>query len=89
MFSTKQLNYLKFRDNLLKNIVLYEDLIDVNSSETIIINNADQIMNSNYFDNWLVGFIEALRKKVVFLYINLPQIAPIIQLVLMFVKQVN
>ena len=59
MFSTKQLKYLKFRENLLNNVIFYEDLIDIDSSKTNVINNADQIMRSPYFDNWLVGFIEA------------------------------
>lgn len=59
MFTTKQWTYLRFKQNLLNNIVFFEDLIDYIPPKSVPYENINQIIKSNYFDNWLVGFIEA------------------------------
>ena len=84
MFTTKQWTYMRFRQNLLNNIVFYENLIEyiAPKSAPLSLSGApfshplkslgpvdkgrregeeyiNQIIKSNYFDDWLVGFIEA------------------------------
>ena len=59
MISTKHLNYLRFRHNLLNNIVYYENLMDYNFTSLTLFENVDNLIKLDYFDNWLVGFIEA------------------------------
>lgn len=60
MISTKHFKYLRFRLNLLNNILYYENLMDYNPTATLTLyNNVDNLIKLDYFDNWLVGFIEA------------------------------
>ena len=59
MISTKHLKYLRFRLNLLNNILYYENLTDYNPTDLTLYNNVDNLIKLDYFDNWLVGFIEA------------------------------
>lgn len=59
MISTKHLKYLRFRLNLLNNILYYENLMDYNPTDLTLYNNVDNLIKLDYFDNWLVGFIEA------------------------------
>ena len=65
MISTKHLKYLRFRLNLLNNILYYENLMDYNPTAAAsplpltLYNNVDNLIKLDYFDNWLVGFIEA------------------------------
>ena len=58
MFSNKQLDYLRFRNALLSNIIYSSDLPEycrsVQSIHTI-----ESIIKTSYFPAWLVGFIEA------------------------------
>ena len=57
--SNKQYDYLRFKDNLLKGITLYENL-DINYVRPLEpLNNVDYIISLPYFSSWLVGFIEA------------------------------
>lgn len=58
LFSNKQYDYLRFRDVLLSNVVLYEDIPEyTRPSEPL--NTVESILNAPYFPAWLVGFIEA------------------------------
>ena len=59
MISTKHLKYIRFRLNLLNNILYYENLMDYNPTDLTLYNNVDNLIKLDYFDNWLVGFIEA------------------------------
>lgn len=59
MITTKHLKYLRFRLNLLNNILYYENLMDYNPTNLTLYNNVDNLIKLDYFDNWLVGFIEA------------------------------
>ena len=59
MISTKHLKYIRFRLNLLNNILYYENLMDYNPTDLTLYNNVDYLIKLDYFDNWLVGFIEA------------------------------
>ena len=57
--SNKQYDYLRFKDNLLKGITLYENL-DINYVRPLEpLNNVDYIISLTYFSSWLIGFIEA------------------------------
>ena len=57
--SNKQYDYLRFKDNLLKGITLYENL-DINYVRPLEpLNNVDYIISLPYFSSWLIGFIEA------------------------------
>ena len=58
MISTKHLKYLRFRLNLLNNILYYENLMDYNPTNRTLYNNVDNLIKLDYFANWLVGFIE-------------------------------
>ncbi len=81
MFTNKYYDYLRFKYNLLNNIILYENLDNlpetIRSQEQIVegvyktptvinyirpiepIKNVNEILLSNYFSSWLIGFIEA------------------------------
>nr|YP_010170444.1 LAGLIDADG homing endonuclease [Phanerochaete carnosa]QRZ60425.1 LAGLIDADG homing endonuclease [Phanerochaete carnosa] len=59
MISTKHLKYLRFRLNLLNNILYYENLMDYNPTSLTLYENVENLIKLDYFDNWLVGFIEA------------------------------
>jgi hypothetical protein len=59
MITNKQYDYLFFRECLLKNITYTMELPKyVRPTESSIINSYE-ILEITYFDNWLVGFIEA------------------------------
>lgn len=58
MFSNKQYDYLRFRINLLSNIIYSEYLPDYTRSNNNL-NSVNNIINAPYFSAWLVGFIEA------------------------------
>ena len=58
MFSNKQLDYLRFKDALLSDIIYSKDLPEyIRDSKPI--NSVESITNASYYSAWLVGFIEA------------------------------
>ncbi len=58
MLTNKQYDFLRFRDALLKDIKLYEDLPKYTRSKEPL-NSVDNILNTSYFSAWFIGFIEA------------------------------
>ena len=55
--SNKQYDYLRFKDNLLKGITLYENL-DINYVRPLEpLNNVDYIISLPYFSSWLIGIL--------------------------------
>jgi hypothetical protein len=57
MFSNKQLDYLRFKDALLSDIIYSKDLPEyIRDSKPI--NSIKSITSASYFSAWLVGFIE-------------------------------
>ena len=59
LLSNKQYDYLRFRDALLKGIILFDNLDSDYTRPTISLNSVDDILSVPYFSSWLVGFIEA------------------------------
>lgn len=59
MLTSKQYDYLYFRDCLLRNIIYYEHLPFYERPNYTPFNYTMDILNLYYFDAWLVGFIEA------------------------------
>lgn len=59
LLSNKQYDYLRFRDALLKGIILFDNLNSDYTRPTISLNYVDDILSVPYFSSWLVGFIEA------------------------------
>jgi len=59
MFTAKHWDFINFKDNLLNNVTLYKDLKSYVRPNSTPFESIDQILSSSYFDNWLVGFIEA------------------------------
>lgn len=59
MFSNKQLDYLRFKDALLSDIIYSKDLPEYIRDNNKPINTKESITNASYFSAWLVGFIEA------------------------------
>lgn len=58
MFSNKHYDFLRFKENLLSNVIYFEDLIEY-SRPTKPLNDVESILSCSYFSSWLVGFIEA------------------------------
>ena len=58
MFSNKQLDYLRFKDALLSEIIYSENLPEYTRNSKPI-NSIVSIINAPYFSAWLVGYIEA------------------------------
>nr|QCQ69146.1 LAGLIDADG endonuclease [Powellomyces hirtus] len=58
MLSNKQYDYLRFKQSLLENVILYEDLPEY-TRPSVPLNTVEHIINQSYFSAWLVGFIEA------------------------------
>jgi hypothetical protein len=58
LFSDKQFDYLRLREVILSNIILYEDLPKY-TRPSLSINSIESILSTSYFSAWLVGFIEA------------------------------
>ena len=58
LFSNKQYDYLRLRNVLLSNAILYQS-IPVYTRPSLLINSIESIVNAPYFSAWLVGFIEA------------------------------
>ena len=58
LFSNKQFDYLRLKNTILSNIILYEAL-PVYVRPSLPLNTLESIINAPYFDAWLVGFIEA------------------------------
>jgi ubiquinol-cytochrome c reductase cytochrome b subunit len=57
MLSNKQYDYLMFREALLKNINLHENLVNyIRPIEPL--NSIEMILSQHYFYAWLIGFIE-------------------------------
>jgi len=61
LFSNKQYDYLFFRECLFSDLIYSKDLLSLNYQRQLepSLNSIDSILNSSYFDAWLVGFIEA------------------------------
>ena len=59
MFTAKHWDYINFRNNLLENVVLYKNLKLYNRPNHTPYESISNILSSSYFNNWLVGFIEA------------------------------
>lgn len=58
LFSNKQYDYLRLRNVIRSNLVLYEDIPQyTRPSESL--NTIESILNAPYFSAWLIGFIEA------------------------------
>lgn len=58
MFSKKQYDYLRFKENLLAGII-YSNELPIYQRPNIDFNTVNDILNTGYFSAWLVGFIEA------------------------------
>lgn len=58
MLTNKQYDYLRFREALINNIILYDD-VPKYTRPTEPIYSVDTILNISYFPAWLIGFIEA------------------------------
>jgi len=58
MFSNKQYDYIRLKQTLLSNIVLYDNIPDYTRPFELL-NDVDSILKADYFSAWLVGFIEA------------------------------
>lgn len=58
MFSNKQYDYLRFKENLLAGII-YSNELPIYQRPNIDFNTVNDILNTGYFSAWLVGFIEA------------------------------
>ena len=59
LISNKQYDYLRFKNNLINGVNLYENL-DVDYVRPIHpLNTIENIVNLPYFSAWLIGFIEA------------------------------
>nr|YP_003204904.1 endonuclease [Millerozyma farinosa]CAY39274.1 Endonuclease, COB group I intron encoded [Millerozyma farinosa] len=58
MLTLKQHDYLRFKNNLLNDIMYYEDLMPYKRINTPLYKK-EEMMNKDYFPSWLVGFIEA------------------------------
>nr|UEV87008.1 hypothetical protein [Grifola frondosa] len=59
MFTAKYWDYINFKKNLLDNVLFYNDFKDYKRPNLTPINSIDDIISFSYFDDWLVGFIEA------------------------------
>ena len=59
MFTNKQYDYLRFKENLLKNVILYENLDNNYTRPLEPLNSVNSILTLHYFSPWLIGFIEA------------------------------
>jgi len=59
MLTNKQYDFLRFKDNLLSNIILYDDLPKNYIRPNLPKFDANFILNQSYFSAWLIGFIEA------------------------------
>lgn len=58
LFSNKQFDYLRLKEVILSNKVLYED-VPKYIRPNLFFNSIESILNTYYFSAWLVGFIEA------------------------------
>ena len=58
LFSNKQYDYLRLRNVILSNTVLYDDIPEY-TRPSVPLNSIESIVNAPYFSAWLVGFIEA------------------------------
>lgn len=56
--TSKQYDYIRFKNALLSNIIYSQDLLPYIRSD-IPINSVKSILNTSYFIPWLIGFIEA------------------------------
>ena len=59
LITNKQYDYLRFKDNLLKDVKLYENLEGKNVRPLEPLNSVDSMLTLPYFSPWLIGFIEA------------------------------
>lgn len=59
MFTAKHWDYIYFRNNLLADVVLYNNLNPYLRPNHTPFTSIVDILSSPYFNNWLVGFIEA------------------------------
>lgn len=59
MFTSKQNDYLFFRECLMKNVVYAADLPVYNRPNKVYYTNILEMLKTSHYDNWLVGFIEA------------------------------
>lgn len=58
MLTLKQYDYLRFKSNLLNDVIYFNDLIPYKRSNIPLYSHED-ILNKDYFPSWLIGFIEA------------------------------
>nr|YP_010996300.1 LAGLIDADG endonuclease [Saccharomycopsis fibuligera]WPA89472.1 LAGLIDADG endonuclease [Saccharomycopsis fibuligera] len=58
MTTLKQYDYTRFKENLLNDIMFYDDLMPYKRSNIPLYNMKD-MLNKEYFSAWLMGFIEA------------------------------
>lgn len=56
MLSKKNNKYMKFKENLMNNVIYYEDMIP---ERGMIEKSREEVLRAPYLGNWLVGFIEA------------------------------
>lgn len=59
MFSSKQYDYLRFRNSLVSNVIYWKDLPGNFRHNNRPINSVESIISAYYFSAWLVGFMEA------------------------------
>jgi ubiquinol-cytochrome c reductase cytochrome b subunit len=59
MLTSKQYDYLYFRQCLLRNIIFFDDLPHYKRPAYTPFNNIEDILKLHYYDAWLVGFINA------------------------------
>lgn len=58
LFSNKVFDYLRLKEVLLSDKILYQDL-DVYTRPSKTLNSIESILNASYFSSWLVGYTEA------------------------------
>lgn len=59
MFTSKHWDGVNFKNNLLENVIFYNDLKFYTRPNHTPFESVNLILASSYFNNWLVGFIEA------------------------------
>lgn len=59
ILTAKHWDYINFKKNLLENVILYNDLKNYSRPNYTPFESINDILSFSYFNNWLVGFIEA------------------------------
>jgi len=59
MFTAKYWDYIYFKKNLLDNVILYKEFKEYSRPNYTPFESINNILSSSYFNDWLIGFIEA------------------------------